>query len=254
MLAQRSVVRTLRQPAMVFPSLFFPLLLLVDQQQRPDQRHAPARASRPTPTSSSRSRSRSSRARSSPPRAPGTNVANDIETGFLNRLALTPLRRVALMLGPARRHPRARADPGGHVPARRASSFGDGLAAGPGGVPVVIVVLSLTDLARVRLHRRVRRAPDRHGRGGAGRVPALLRRAVPVVDVAAAQPDRDRLVPDGRHLQPGLVHARGDPLAVHHRAGTARRWRSASRAPAGVAAIAIVGLRPSALRTRMVRT
>jgi ABC-2 type transport system permease protein len=29
----------------------------------------------------------------------GTNVANDIETGFLNRLSLTPLKRVALMLG-----------------------------------------------------------------------------------------------------------------------------------------------------------
>jgi ABC-2 type transport system permease protein len=29
----------------------------------------------------------------------GTNVANDIESGFLNRLALTPLRRSALMLG-----------------------------------------------------------------------------------------------------------------------------------------------------------
>jgi ABC-2 type transport system permease protein len=29
----------------------------------------------------------------------GTNVANDIESGFLNRLSLTPLRRVALMMG-----------------------------------------------------------------------------------------------------------------------------------------------------------
>src|SRR4029079_11581737 len=56
-------------------------------------------------------------------------------------------------------------------------------------------------------------------RGGPGRVPALLRRAVPLVDVAAARPDRDRLVPHRRHLQPGLVHARGDPLPVHHRLG-----------------------------------
>jgi ABC-2 type transport system permease protein len=29
----------------------------------------------------------------------GTNVAADVETGFLNRLSLTPLRRVALLLG-----------------------------------------------------------------------------------------------------------------------------------------------------------
>ena len=29
----------------------------------------------------------------------GGNIASDIESGFMNRLALTPLRRVALMLG-----------------------------------------------------------------------------------------------------------------------------------------------------------
>jgi ABC-2 type transport system permease protein len=29
----------------------------------------------------------------------GTNVANDIESGFLNRLSLTPLRRISLMMG-----------------------------------------------------------------------------------------------------------------------------------------------------------
>jgi ABC-2 type transport system permease protein len=29
----------------------------------------------------------------------GTNVANDVETGFLNRLSLTPLRRAALLVG-----------------------------------------------------------------------------------------------------------------------------------------------------------
>src|SRR4029079_5963557 len=114
-------------------------------------------------------------------------------------------------------HRGARADPGGHVPGdrhrvrRRPRRGARGRArVDPAGADA---------LARVRLHRRVRGPADRQRRGGPGRVPALLRRAVPLVDVAAARPDRDRLVPHGRHLQPGLVHARGDPLPVHHRLG-----------------------------------
>ena len=38
----------------------------------------------------------------------GTSLARDIETGFLNRLALTPLRSEAMLLGTARRRVRAR--------------------------------------------------------------------------------------------------------------------------------------------------
>ena len=161
----------------------------------------------------------------------GTNVANDIETGFLNRLSLTPLRRVSLMLGQLTGILALGMIQAAHVPAgrrrvRRRARRRVGRRAGADP--------ALADhLARVRLHRRVRRAPDRQRRGRAGRVPALLRRAVPVLDVAAAKPDRDRLVPHGRHVQSRLVHARGDPLAVHHRVGLARRWRSASPVRAG---------------------
>jgi ABC-2 type transport system permease protein len=72
----------------------------------------------------------------------GTNVANDIETGFLNRLSLTPLRRVALMLGQLTGIMAL-----GLIQAVTflvvGIAFGDGLAAGPGGVPVLIL-LSLT--------------------------------------------------------------------------------------------------------------
>ena len=119
LLAQRSVVRTLRQPAMVVPSLFFPLLLLsINSSGLESATQLPG-----FPTDSY-----FQFALAIPfvqgalfsANSAGTNVASDIESGFLNRLSLTPLRRVALMLGPAHRHPGARADPGGHLPRRRA--------------------------------------------------------------------------------------------------------------------------------------
>ena len=72
----------------------------------------------------------------------GTNVASDIESGFLNRLALTPLRRATLMLGQLTGILAL-----GLIQALAfvavGLSFGEGLAAGPGGV-VVLVLLSLT--------------------------------------------------------------------------------------------------------------
>jgi ABC-2 type transport system permease protein len=98
MLARRSVLRTLRQPAMVVPSLVFPLLLLsinssgLDSTTRlpgfPTDHYfdfALAIAFVQGALFSANSA--------------GTNVANDIESGFLNRLSLTPLRRMALMMG-----------------------------------------------------------------------------------------------------------------------------------------------------------
>ena len=98
MLARRSVVRTLRQPAMVVPSLFFPLLLLsinssgLDSTTRlpgfPTDSYFQFALAIPFVQGALFSAN-----------SAGTNVASDIESGFLNRLALTPLRRVALMLG-----------------------------------------------------------------------------------------------------------------------------------------------------------
>jgi ABC-2 type transport system permease protein len=98
MLARRSVVRTLRQPAMVVPALVFPLMLLSINSSGLDS--ATALPGFPTD-------SYFQFALAIPfvqgalfsANSAGTNVANDIESGFLNRLALTPLRRVALMLG-----------------------------------------------------------------------------------------------------------------------------------------------------------
>jgi ABC-2 type transport system permease protein len=72
----------------------------------------------------------------------GTNIASDIESGFLNRLSLTPLRRLALMMGQLT----------GILALGLIQAvtfvvvgliFGDGIQAGVGGV-LVILLLSLT--------------------------------------------------------------------------------------------------------------
>lgn len=98
MLARRSVVRTLRQPAMVVPSLVFPLLLLAINSSGlesvtrlpgfPTDSYFQFALAIPFVQGALFSAN-----------SAGTNVANDIESGFLNRLSLTPLRRVALLMG-----------------------------------------------------------------------------------------------------------------------------------------------------------
>jgi ABC-2 type transport system permease protein len=140
-LAQRSVVRTLRQPAMVVPSIVFPLLLLsINSSGLNSATRLPG-----FPTDSY-----FQFAIAIPfiqgalfsAMSAGTNVASDIESGFLNRLSLTPLRRVALMMGQLTGILAL-----GLVQALAfltvGIAFGDGLATGPGGV-VVLLLLSLT--------------------------------------------------------------------------------------------------------------
>jgi ABC-2 type transport system permease protein len=141
LLAQRSVVRTLRQPAMVIPSLLFPLLLLsINSSGLDTATHLPG-----FPTDSY-----FQFALAIPfiqgalfsANSAGTNVASDIESGFLNRLALTPLRRISLMLGQLTGILAL-----GLIQAVAflavGITFGDGIAAGPAGA-VVLVLLSLT--------------------------------------------------------------------------------------------------------------
>jgi ABC-2 type transport system permease protein len=96
--ARRSIVRTLRQPAMVVPALSFPLLLLAINAGGLDSAtslpgfpsdHYLTFALALTFVQGAIFSANSA----------GTNVAGDIETGFLDRLSLTPLRRGALLLG-----------------------------------------------------------------------------------------------------------------------------------------------------------
>jgi ABC-2 type transport system permease protein len=97
-LARRSMLKTLRQPFQMFPVVFFPVLLLVINASG---LHAATRLPG-FPTSSYISFAIAvafiqggmfSLVNT------GTNLAEDIESGFFNRLALTPMRRVSLIAG-----------------------------------------------------------------------------------------------------------------------------------------------------------
>jgi ABC-2 type transport system permease protein len=97
-LARRSVTRTLRQPAQIVPALVFPLFLLaVNSGGLKDTTDLPG-----FPTDSYLTFALAvpfmQGALFSVMNA-GTDLARDIETGFLNRLALTPLRGAALLSG-----------------------------------------------------------------------------------------------------------------------------------------------------------
>jgi ABC-2 type transport system permease protein len=97
-LARRSVLRTMRQPAQIVPALIFPLLLLaVNSSGLKDATNLPG-----FPTDSYLTFALAvpfmQGALFSVMNA-GTDLARDIETGFLNRLALTPLHGAALLSG-----------------------------------------------------------------------------------------------------------------------------------------------------------
>jgi ABC-2 type transport system permease protein len=97
-LARRSVRRTVRQPALVVPTIVFPLFLLaVNASGLASATKIPG-----FPTTSYLDFAITvpfmQGALFSSTTA-GTELANDIETGFLNRLQLTPLRGPALLTG-----------------------------------------------------------------------------------------------------------------------------------------------------------
>ena len=96
--ARRSVVRTVRQPANVVGPLVFPMLLLaVNSGGLQAETRLPG-----FPTSSFVAFALAvpfiQGALFATMNA-GTDLARDIQTGFLNRLSLTPMRRIALLVG-----------------------------------------------------------------------------------------------------------------------------------------------------------
>ena len=98
LLARRSVVRTLRQPANVVAPLLFPMLLLaVNSGGLKAETNLPG-----FPTNSFVAFALAvpfiQGALFATMNA-GTDLARDIQTGFLNRLSLTPMRGVALLAG-----------------------------------------------------------------------------------------------------------------------------------------------------------
>jgi ABC-2 type transport system permease protein len=97
-LARRSVVRTVRQPANVISPLVFPLLLLaVNSGGLDSATHLPG-----FPTDSFLAFALAvpfiQGALFATMNA-GTDLARDIQTGFLNRLSLTPMRSIAVLTG-----------------------------------------------------------------------------------------------------------------------------------------------------------
>ena len=98
LLARRSVVRTIRQPANVIAPLLFPMMLLaVNSGGLKAETRLPG-----FPTSSFVAFALAvpfiQGALFATMNA-GTDLARDIQTGFLSRLSLTPMRRIALLAG-----------------------------------------------------------------------------------------------------------------------------------------------------------
>ena len=218
-LARRSMRKTLRQPFQLFPIVFFPVILLAVNAS--GLKSATLLAGFPTHSYVSFAIAVAFlQGAMFALINTGTNLAEDIESGFFNRLALTPLRRVALiaglLVGVAA------------VGALQSAVYiliglvaGAHLDAGFGGALVVIALGSLTT-RRVRRARLRGRAVDGLGRSGAGAVPAVLRVRVPVLEQPAAQPARQRLVSHGRRLEPDLLPDRGVPQPLHLRLGRDR--------------------------------
>jgi ABC-2 type transport system permease protein len=98
LIARRSVVRTLRQPGVFIPPILFPLMLMaVNSSGLRSATHLPGFPTHSflaffLPFSFMQGALFASA-------IAGTDLARDIDTGFMNRLALTPMRGAALLLG-----------------------------------------------------------------------------------------------------------------------------------------------------------
>jgi ABC-2 type transport system permease protein len=97
-MARRSILQTLRQPAMVIPPILFPLILMainvggLDAATKlpgfPADSYLDFAIAFPFIQGSLFASINA-----------GTSLARDVETGFMKRLALTPMRRSALLIG-----------------------------------------------------------------------------------------------------------------------------------------------------------
>ena len=222
-MARRSVLQTLRQPAMVIPPVLFPLILMgINVSGLDAATNIPG-----FPTDSyldfaiafpfiQGSLFASINA--------GSSIARDVETGFLNRLALTPMRRSAMLLGQLT---------GVLVVSLIAGliylavGFAAGLHVESGfwGVIVLLVLAMLIALAFASLGAFI---GLRTGSGEAvqGVFPLFFVFLFLSSSSLPRDADRARLVPDHRDLQPGLVPVRGPAVADHLRlAGEGARAR-----------------------------
>ncbi len=142
--ARRSILQTLRQPAMVIPPVIFPLVLMsinvggLDAATNlpgfPADTYLDFAIAVPFIQGSLFAALNA-----------GTAMARDVETGFIKRLAMTPMQRAALLMGQL----------GGVLVVALISAiiylavgFASGMdfAAGPGGIPVLLVFAMLVAL------------------------------------------------------------------------------------------------------------
>lgn len=144
-IARRSVLRTLRQPAQIVPAFIFPLFLLaINASGLEAATKIPG-----FPTDSFISFAIAipfMQGAMFGTMNAGTDLARDIETGFLNRLSLTPLTKVALLGGQL-----AGAIVLGFVQAvvylLVGLAAGAGFEAGPAGIPVLLALSVLISIA-----------------------------------------------------------------------------------------------------------
>ena len=215
LLARRSVVRTIRQPANIIAPVVFPLMLLaVNSAGLRAETHIPG-----FPTGSIVAFILAVpfiQGALFATMNTGTDFARDIQTGFLSRLSLTPMRGVVLLVGQL----------GGTITLGLFQAIvyvavglviGVRFASGPLGVLVLLALHPRRP--RVRCARPRRRAADRLGRGGTGTVPGLLRLPVHLLDGDSAQPDDPRLVSRRGDREPRLLSDRGRAQPDHHRLG-----------------------------------
>ena len=96
--ARRSVLRTARQPAQIVPALIFPMFLLAVNssglQRATSLPHFPTHSFLTFALAIPFMQGALFSVMNA-----GTDLARDVETGFLNRLALTPMRGSALLVG-----------------------------------------------------------------------------------------------------------------------------------------------------------
>ena len=224
-IARRSVVRTARQPASVIPPLVFPIALMtVNAAGLQASTELPG-----FPTDSFLAFALAvpfiQGALFSTMNA-GTDLARDIQTGFINRLSLTALRDWALLLGQIS---------GVVVLGVFQAIFylvvglasGVEFATGPGRDRGA-ALLRGDRLTGVRCARRLARLQDGLGRGDPGPLPRPVRVPLHLLDEHATRPDRRAVVPDGRDAESGLVHDRARPQPDHRgleRAGARPRVR-----------------------------
>ena len=239
-MARRSVLQTLRQPAMVIPPILFPLILMginvggLDAATNipgfPTDSYLDFAIAFPFVQGSLFASINA-----------GSAVARDVETGFLNRLALTPMQRAAMLLG----QPHGR-DGGG----ARSSSLiylAVGFAAGPAlrvraslGVLVLLVLALLIALAFASLGAFI---GLRTGSGEA--VQGVFPLFFVFLFLSSSSLPRELIEQDwfriDRDLQPGLLPVRGPAVADHLRLAGARSWRSGFGFAAAIAVIGVVG-------------